>query len=489
MTSNETCQTCGTPLSEGVEFAFCPQCLAKEAMDPERAGSEIAETKDASSNSRFEPPSAEELSSMLPGIQVAELIGHGGMGAVYRGIQLSLDREVAIKILPREIQSAPQLGERFQREAQTLAKLHHPNIVSVFDFGQVDGLYYFVMEYVDGVTLRETIRSKTVSPDAALEMIPVICDALQFAHSRGVVHRDIKPENILVDKEGQLKIADFGLAKMLNRDDTAASEIELTGTKQVMGTAKYMAPEQMETTKSVDHRADIYSLGVVFYELLTGEAPMGWFQPPSKKVAVDVRLDEVVLRTLESEPDRRYQQVSEIKTAIENLSSDLAVPLPHLPESDQATEGGVRLHKLLDVTDSYYRSLHSWSTILGICVLPVVGLLLLPSLPRTAYAVWAIAVVVWAYSIRIKRHQIFDAEYKGHTIRLDNSGTFAEKLYLDDGLVQTGGFGSKMEFRFPIKAGEGIGDEIIVWVDAGFFTIRCRIEVESHGESSQKRPA
>lgn len=457
-------------------------------MNPESEDGEIAETKDASSNSRFEPPSVEELNSLLPGIQVLELIGHGGMGAVYRGIQVSLDREVAIKILPREIQAAPQLGERFQREAQTLAKLHHPNIVSVFDFGQVEGLYYFVMEYVDGVTLRETIRSKTVSPDAALEMIPIICDALQFAHSRGVVHRDIKPENILVDKDGQLKIADFGLAKMLNRDDTAASEMELTGTKQVMGTAKYMAPEQMATTKSVDHRADIYSLGVVFYELLTGEAPMGWFQPPSKKVAVDVRLDEVVLRTLESEPDRRYQQVSEVKTALENLSSELTAEPSGSAESIQPADGGVRLHKLLDVTDSYYRSLHSWSTVLGLAVLPVVGLLLFPSLPRTAYTVWAVAFIVYVYSIRIKRHQVFDAEYKGHTIRLDNSGTFAEKLYLDDGLVQTGGFGTKMEFRFPIKAGEGIGDEIIVWVDAGFFTIRCRIEVESHEGDSQRTP-
>ena len=479
MTSPGICKTCGAPLNEGVEFSFCPKCLAREALSP-GINSELAETQDSASHSRFTPPSVEELDRLLPGISVTKAVGHGGMGAVYRGRQISLDREVAIKILPREIQQSQQLGERFQREAQTLAKLNHPNIVSIYDFGQVEGLYYFVMEYVDGVTLRETIQSKTVSPEAALKMIPVICDALQFAHSRGVVHRDIKPENILVDRDGQLKIADFGLAKMLNRDGQAATEKELTGTQQVMGTAKYMAPEQMTTSKSVDHRADIYSLGVVFYELLTGEAPMGWFQPPSKKVAVDVRLDEVVLRTLESEPERRYQQASEVKTAIENLSSSQAV-VPPATHGESLGGESVRLHKLLDETESYYRKLHSWSTLAGMWFLPVIGFLLLPVSRYLAIAVWLAAFVTFIYSVRIKKHQIFDAEHKGHTIRLDNSGMFAEKLYLDDGLVKTGGFGTKMEFRFPIKAGEGIGDEIIVWFDAGFSSTRCRIEVESRG--------
>lgn len=479
MTSAETCQTCGAPLTEGAEFAYCPGCLAREAMEPAAVDSGLAETQEGSSNSRFQPPSADELDALLPGISIEKLIGHGGMGAVYRGRQISLDRDVAIKILPREIQASQQLGERFQREAQTLAKLHHPNIVAVFDFGQVEGLYYFVMEYVDGVTLRETIQSKTVSPDAALKMIPVICDALQFAHSRGVVHRDIKPENILVDREGQLKIADFGLAKMLNHDGKASKEMELTGTQQVMGTAKYMAPEQMATSKSVDHRADIYSLGVVFYELLTGEAPMGWFQPPSKKVAVDVRLDEVVLRTLESEPERRYQQASEVKTAIENLASDFAETPAGDADDDRSSGESVRLHKLLDVTESHYRKLHSWSTIFGIGILPVIGLACFSLSPQTAFAIWAAAIATIIYSVKIKKHQVFDAQYKGHTIRLDNSGTFAERLYLDDGLVRTGGFGTKMEFRFPIKAGDGIGDEIIVWFDAGFSKTRCRIEVES----------
>ncbi|MBI5760027.1 MAG: serine/threonine protein kinase, partial [Planctomycetales bacterium] len=151
----------------------------------------------------------------------------------------------------------------------------------------------------------------------ALAIVPQICDALQFAHDQGIVHRDIKPENLLVDKQGRVKIADFGLAKLMN---AASADFRLTGTHQVMGTPLYMAPEQIERTASVDHRADIYSLGVVFYEMLTGELPLGRFAAPSKKVHIDVRLDDVVLRTLEKEPDLRYQKVSQVGTEVEAIA-------------------------------------------------------------------------------------------------------------------------------------------------------------------------
>ncbi len=173
------------------------------------------------------------------------------------------------------------------------------------------------MEYVDGVNLRQAIQSGGVDPKEALAIVPQICDALQFAHDEGIVHRDIKPENILVDKRGRVKIADFGLAKLLGR---SPGDVALTATQQVMGTLRYMAPEQMHGTKAVDHRADIYSLGVVFYELLTGELPIGRFAPPSKKVEIDVRLDEVVLRALENEPEQRYQHASEVKTDVEDIT-------------------------------------------------------------------------------------------------------------------------------------------------------------------------
>jgi len=157
-----------------------------------------------------------------------------------------------------------------------------------------------------------------------------ICEALQFAHDSGVVHRDIKPENILVDQRGRVKIADFGLARIMGQ---STEELRLTGAQQVMGTAHYMAPEQIEKPLEVDHRADIYSLGVVFYELLTGELPLGRFQPPSKKIHIDVRLDEVVLKTLEKEPGLRYQNASEIKTDVEGISNS-PPPAPEKKDGD-----------------------------------------------------------------------------------------------------------------------------------------------------------
>ena len=222
-----------------------------------------------------------------------------------------------MKILPPEIGVDPSFAERFTREARALAKLSHQNIVSVFDFGQADGQYYFVMEFVDGTNLRQLIETGGLKPEEALAIVPQICEALQFAHDAEIVHRDIKPENILIDTKGRVKIADFGLAKLLGAD---AGDHSLTATHQVMGTLRYMAPEQMQGSREVDHRADIYSLGVVFYELLTGELPMGRFAPPSKKVQIDVRLDEIVLRALEQEPEQRYQHASDVKTDVDAIT-------------------------------------------------------------------------------------------------------------------------------------------------------------------------
>jgi predicted Ser/Thr protein kinase len=272
----------------------------------------------------FVPPSPAELASRFPQLEILELLGKGGMGAVYKARQPGLDRLVAVKILPPEISGEPMFTERFSREARALARLSHPNIVAVYDFGQAEGQCYFVMEYVDGVNLRQAIQSGGLTVKDALTIVPQICDALQFAHDEGVVHRDVKPENVLVDKRGRVKIADFGLAKLFGQDKI---EHSLTGTHQVMGTLRYMAPEQIEGTRSVDHRADIYSLGVVFYELLTGELPLGRFAPPSKKVQLDIRLDDVVLRALEKEPEQRYQHASEIKSEVDAIRGSQN-PLP-----------------------------------------------------------------------------------------------------------------------------------------------------------------
>src|SRR5205085_2352872 len=149
-----------------------------------------------------------------------------------------LGRMVAVKILPPEVGRDPAFAERFSREARALAQLHHQNIVGVYDFGQSGDLYYFVMEYVDGANLRELIKAGKLTPEQALGIVPQVCEALQFAHDEGIVHRDIKPENILVDSRGRVKIADFGLAKLLGR---LAEDVSLTRTHQVMGTMHYMA--------------------------------------------------------------------------------------------------------------------------------------------------------------------------------------------------------------------------------------------------------
>jgi serine/threonine protein kinase len=267
----------------------------------------------------FVPPDPADLAPFFPHLEIEELLGHGGTGAVYKARQTKLDRIVALKIIKPESAGDPAFAERFSREARTLVRLNHPHIVAVHDFGEAGDLYYFIMEYVDGTDLRQLLKTQRLEPEQAFAVIPQICEALQFAHDNGVVHRDIKPENILLDKQGRVKIADFGLAKLAGGKP---EDFTLTGTHQVMGTPRYMAPEQMEGSHQVDHRADIYSLGVVFYEMLTGELPLGRFDPPSHKARVDARLDVVVLKTLAREPDRRYQQASQVKSDIERLSCE-----------------------------------------------------------------------------------------------------------------------------------------------------------------------
>ena len=317
MAEANQCPQCGAELPADAPQGVCPKCLLKLGLgsQPDSVpGPQPAETTPRPS--RFVPPPVEQLAEKFPQLEILELVGSGGMGAVYKARQPGLDRLVALKILPQEVGGDSAFAERFTREARAMARLGHPNVVSVYDFGQADGLYYFVMEFVDGANLRETIEAGRLRSEEALAIVPQICDALQFAHDEGIVHRDIKPENILIDKKGRVKIADFGLAKLLGK---APGDLTLTGTGQVMGTPHYMAPEQMEKPLKVDHRVDIYSLGVVFYEMLTGELPIGRFAPPSKKVEVDVRLDEVVLRALENEPERRYQHASEVKTDVESV--------------------------------------------------------------------------------------------------------------------------------------------------------------------------
>ncbi|NKB86865.1 MAG: protein kinase [Acidobacteria bacterium] len=332
------CPNCEAAIPPDAPAGLCPQCAL-------RAG--LAETRGADADRGPRPGiDVVDLAARLPELEGFTCIGRGGMGAVFRARHTRLNRDVAVKVLDPSLRASTSFAARFEREAQAMAQLAHPNIVSVHDFGHRDDLHYLVMEFVDGVTLRQTIDSGGMRPAEALAVIPRICEALQYAHDRGVVHRDIKPENILISRSGKVKIVDFGLAKLVAGD----VNVRLTGSRQVMGTPSYMAPEQIEHPDTVDSRADIFALGVVFYELLTGELPIGRFPPPSRHASVDGRLDEVVLRALEKEPELRYQHASEMQADVECVSDaepDTTRPAP--APASPATESVAR-------SDFEYRS-------------------------------------------------------------------------------------------------------------------------------------
>ncbi len=290
------CPRCGARLAPAAQA--CPACVLRHAF-PTPTGAA----------SRDQVPTLEELAPHFPQLELEALIGRGAMGAVYRARQRSLGRSVALKVLAHGLCERAGFPERFEREARALATLQHPGIVAVHDAGVAGPFPYLVMEYVDGASLREVLRDGALDSSEVLALVTQLCAALEYAHSRGVVHRDIKPENVLLDREGRLKIADFGLAKL-----AAAPPDGLTRATQTMGTPPYMAPEQYERPMEVDHRADLYALGVMLYELLTGELPLGRFDAPSKRAGVDARLDAVVLKALERDRERRYQRALELQT-------------------------------------------------------------------------------------------------------------------------------------------------------------------------------
>lgn len=371
----KVCPRCARPLPPEAGADICPRCAVDFLQGSQTDLGESFQTR----LPKFTPPTVAELSPLFPNLDIIELIGRGGMGAVYKARQRELDRFVALKILPPGIGHDPAFAGRFVREAKALARLSHPGIVTVHDFGRVEGakwpspqaeadsgpsasepkpveLFYLLMEFVDGVTLRHLLHSGRMAAREALAIVPQICEALQFAHDHGIVHRDIKPENILLDRLGRVKVADFGLAKLVGIEVAAnpmpnacestprgasnrhLPDSALSDAGRIMGTPQYMAPEQKDRPREVDHRADIYALGVVFYQMLTGELPEQQLAPPSHKVQIDVRLDEIVLKALQKEPNRRYQQVSQVKEVIETLigESDGDLGKPRIKYAPQA---------------------------------------------------------------------------------------------------------------------------------------------------------
>lgn len=309
--TEEHCPTCRRPLPPDAPGGLCPVCVLLGARG-EAVPTDL--------------PAIDEIRAALPQFEILECIGRGGMGVVYKARQPQLDRLVALKILLPGLEHDPGFAERFSREARALAKLSHPNIVAVHDFGESGGYFWLTMEYVDGVNLRQAMQAARFTPAQALALIPELCAALQYAHDRGVLHRDIKPENILLDTKGRVKVADFGIARMAGDE---RMDFTLTRTGSVLGSAAYVAPEQIERPHEVDHRADLYSLGVVLYEMLTGELPLGRFPAPSERSASDPRLDEVVFRTLEKEREKRFQSADDLKTGVSGFDRD--------PGGDQAT--------------------------------------------------------------------------------------------------------------------------------------------------------
>ncbi len=284
--------------------------------------------RSGSSPGEFVAPAVEDLDAVLDAYEFIEILGKGGMGAVYKARQTNLDRLVAIKILP-QIDGGDELrfAERFQREAQAMGRLSHPNIIGVYDFGRTaNGQLYIVMEYVDGTDLHQLIRTGELTTEHLFGWFPQICGALQYAHEQGIVHRDIKPANIMINREGVVKVADFGLAKLTGATDN--HQTRLTMTNVAMGTPDYVAPEALEGDVEPDHRADLYAVGVMLYEMLTGKIPRGsWRSPSAIKPGLDARFDDLVNRAMDSDRDSRFQSASEISFQLSKIQ--------HTPSSPQ----------------------------------------------------------------------------------------------------------------------------------------------------------
>ncbi|HRH97955.1 MAG TPA: serine/threonine-protein kinase, partial [Prosthecobacter sp.] len=315
--------------------------------DSPRTGSPPSKSKG------WQPPSTEELQALLPQYEITALLGRGGMGAVYKGTQKNLDRPVAIKILPPDMdddENGANFTERFKNEARAMAKLSHPGIVAVFDFGETaDGLLYIVMEFIEGTDVQKMVSEQgRLHSEHAMAITAHVCDALRYAHERGIIHRDIKPANIMVGYDGVVKVADFGLAKI---DQGGTSGLTRSG--MAMGTLHYMAPEALMLGSSVDQRADIYAVGVMLYYMLTGKLPQGMFELPSLQVpGLDPRYDGIIAKALRDDRSIRYQSTADLRRDLDAILTQPVVKVepgtreaqPALPTDvrPQRPEGGQR---------------------------------------------------------------------------------------------------------------------------------------------------
>lgn len=313
------------------------------------AGAGAFETRPDAGGRGWEPPAVEEVRAELPQYDITRLVARGGMGAVYRGMQRALRREVAVKILPPEMRDGGedlQFVERFKQEAQAMARLSHPNLVAVFDAGETTGgLLYFVMEFVEGSDLAQMIAAEgALVPGRALEIARTVAEALAFAHEEGIVHRDIKPSNIMIDRRGRVKVADFGLARAAEIENTV-----MTRSDVALGSPDFAAPELRIPGVKVDGRADLYALGVVIYQMLTGAIPRGRFDPPSGVMPqVDRRLDAIVDKALQADRERRYASAREMLNDLDAVAAAMACGAESVAAAEVSTaRDGMADHEAL----------------------------------------------------------------------------------------------------------------------------------------------
>ncbi len=309
------CPACGQPVTvpKGREAVACPHC--KAAFAPEGLQTTAGPKPTRAPKSHGDPQDP-LVGTTLGRWRLVRRIGQGGMGTVYEARDERGARRAALKVLSADLASDPSFRKRFHREARVLGELSHPHVVEVIDRGEEDGQLFFAMEYVRGENLRRRMEQGPLAPDEAVRITGEIASALAYAHARGVIHRDLKPENVLLDEEGRVHLADFGLSRLV-QDKSRPETTLLTRTDVILGTYEYMAPEQRLGDKDLDGRADVFALGVMLYEMLTGQLPHGRFEPPSHvRSSVPSSVNEVVNRALARERDARYASADAMKQAL-----------------------------------------------------------------------------------------------------------------------------------------------------------------------------
>ncbi|MCR9243396.1 MAG: serine/threonine protein kinase [bacterium] len=303
------CPSCNEPLA-ATRHGLCCRCAVATVAES------VGDRPPAS-----DLPSVADLSRRFPEFTIAGLLGRGGTGAVYHAQHREIGRSIALKVLLGAHLGHPDFERRFRREARILAQLDHPHIVTLLDFGCRDGLPFLAIEFCDGLNLRELLAADRLTIDDVVRLLPQLCAALQYAHDRGIVHRDIKPENVLVDEDLRLRITDFGLARIAHAEPPMS---QLTGSHDRLGTPHYMAPEQLRPGAPVGPAADLYAVGVLLYELLTGDLPRGNFAPASSRPGVPTWIDPILARCLAVDPAERFDSARELAAAI--LAGDSATP-------------------------------------------------------------------------------------------------------------------------------------------------------------------